>query len=180
MPTALSPIRIARARRASFQNTEETFEIDFGLGLRQGLEIYAVHFGFSEAVIVPASGAEFSAQIYLSLHAEVGALEGAIDAFPTDDVILNSEILAEAVYQVQGLDDPATEFRAARSEIWVKPPHINFLEVAGQPLTVASNLTFRAVTSEAILTCNGGQATLFYRYVSLTNAELVEQFVLRR
>ncbi len=177
MAEVLSPVRIARARRTSFQNVEETFEIDFELGLEQGLRVHAVEFGMREAIIVPTT-APLTAQVHMSLHVETGALEGAIDAFPADDVILNSEIIAETTYQVMSGD--TAQIEGATSQEWLQPKSWNYHEIMGQALDLAQNLTFRVITSESPLTVNGGQVTIYYQYLKLTKAELGSQFILRR
>jgi len=177
MVKSLSPIRIARVRRTSFQNTEETFEIDFQLGLRQGIEIYAVEFAIREAVTVPTT-APLHGQAFMSIHVETGGLEGAIDAFPTDDIILNSEIIAECVLQVIAGD--TAQIEGAMNQQWLSPISWDYVRLTGAPILVAQNLTFRGVTSESTLTVNGGQATIFYRYVELSDSELGRLFAIRR
>jgi len=181
MVKALSPIRIARSRRTSFQNTEEVQEIDFNLGIRQGIEIYAIEFGIRGYVIVPGNDAIVHANAHLSVHVESGALEGAIDAFPADNFILNSEIIAETTLQVDGFTSsvPSTSPDNNHS-FWLQPLSWNYLAIFGKPMTIAQNVQTRGVTSAAALTINGAQVTFFYRYVELSEAELAEQFVLRR
>lgn len=182
MPTILSPIRIARTRRTSFQNVEETFEIDFNLGLEQGIRIHAVEFGINNAVALPAADdiIDFSTA-HLSLHIETGALEGAIDSFPSDNTILNSEILAETTLQSQGFTSsvPATSPDVI-NYIWLQPIAWNFHQLIGGALDIAQNLTFRGITSQATFTINGAQVTIYYQYIKLSKAELGEQFALRR
>ncbi len=145
--------------------------------MRQGVEIYAVEFGFRELVLVPGA-APINAEAHLSLHAETGGLEGAIDSFPADNFILNSEIIAETTIQVSSGDTGQIE--GAFELNWLQPMAWNFLQIQGKPLLLAQNLTFRGVTSVATLTALGAQASIYYRYVSLTERELAEQFTLRR
>ncbi len=177
MVRSLSPIRVLRSRRTSFQNTEEITEIDFALGHEQGVQLYAVEFGYREVILVPTTS-PLTAQAHMSLHIETGGLEGAIDAFPADDTILNSEIIAETTIQVTSGDTAQVE--GTFSHIHLQPLSWNYLELIGEPILIAQNPTYRVVTSESPLTVNGGQLTIFYRYVELTDKELVEQFALRR
>jgi len=181
MATPLSPIRIGRARRTSFQDTEETQEIDFNLGIEQGVEIFAIEFGVRNVVPVPANDTILVVNAHMSVHAETGALEGAIDAFPADNFILNSEIIAETTLQVMAFTSsvPSTS-PDVFNMIWMQPLKWDYLALFGKPLTLAQNVTFRGVTSASTLTINGAQVTFYYRYVSLTRNELAEQFVLRR
>lgn len=175
MPKALSTIRILRSRRTSYSSTEETNEIDFSLGLRQGIEIYAVEFGALE--IIPTVGALATEWALMELHARVGALEGGFDSFPSDDTILNSSIIAAWVAQFTTLDG-TTE--AMGTSIHLSERSWNMIALTGKPYLVASNLTFRGVTKDTSLVVNGGQVTIYYRYVSLTDSELAEQFALGR
>ena len=182
MAEILSPIRIARSRRTSFQNVEETEEIDFALGLQMGIRVHAVEFGYRSAIFVPSAndGIEH-ASTHLSLHVETGALEGAIDAFPSDDTVLNSEIIAETTLQVAGF---TSSVPAASPDVIVykhlQPLSWNYHELVGGPLDFAQNLTFRGVASVATFTINGAQVTIYYQYIKLTKSELGEQFALRR
>jgi len=174
-------MRIARVRRTSVQNTEQTQELDFALGIRQGVEIFAVEFGIRSYVATPSNDAIDQDQAHFSLHAETGALEGAIDAFPADNFVLNSEIIAETTLQVNSFKSsvPATSPDVFTMN-WLQPISWNFLQLLGKPLTLAQNLVFRAITSSATFTVLGPQATLYYQYVELTSQELAEQFILRR
>ena len=181
-PQILSPVRILRSRRTSFQNVEETAEIDFQLGFEGGVRIHAIEFGLKNATFVPSSNDSIEhATAHLSLHIETGALEGAIDAYPADETILNSEILAETTLQVQGFTSsvPATSPDVIVYQ-WMQPLSWNLHQIMGGPLDLAQNLTFRGIASVATFTINGAQVTIFYQYLKLTKAELGEQFSLRR
>jgi len=177
MVRELSPMRVLRTRRTSFQNTEETQEIDFQLGIRQAVQLFGAEFGIREAILVP-TGAPLTAQAFMSLHVETGGLEGAIDEFPTDDTILNSEIIAETTLQITSGD--TAQIEGAFSHIWLQPLAWNYLQIMGEPILIAQNVTFRGVTSESPLTVLGAQLTLFYKYVELTDNELGKLFALRR
>jgi len=176
MATALTPVRIARISRQSFQNTEETAELDFELALRQGVLIHAVEFAVGQAILVPALDNDHE-EFYLSLHAETGALENALDAL-TDSQVLNSEVIAEAAGTLTGSatagEETGTKFA------WMSPIAWNFNQLLGGPLLLATNLTFRGVTTASILTINGAMAHIFYQYVELTREELANQFLLSR
>lgn len=176
MVKALSTVRIARSRRTSFTNVEETQEIDFALGLRQGIEIFAVEFGALEFILTPSSAFRNDWAL-MELHGRIGALEGGLDSFPADDTILNSSLIAAAVYQVQNLDG-TTE--AASSQGWITEKSWNFEQLIGKPYLTAQNLTMRGITKNSTMVVNGGQITIYYRYVSLSDAELAQQFALGR
>lgn len=179
MVKALTPVRIARSRRTSFTNVEETQEIDFSLGLRQGVQLYAAEFGALEFIVTDSS--TFIKNWFLmELHARIGALEGGMDTFPADDTILNSSILAASVYQIQIQDEAATRGGSAATQGWLTQNSWNFVEIQGAPILLATNLTFRGITKASTAVVNGGQVTLYYRYVSLTDKELADQFLLRR
>lgn len=176
MVKALTPVRIARVTRQSFQNVEETVEVDFQLDHRQGVLIHAIEFFFGG--VEPTGQTVVNAlQAYLSLHAETGTLENAADAV-VDSVVLNSEVIAECVFTVIDLETATAGGGVGMA--WLSPNQWNFNQLLGQPLLLATNLTFRGVTSNASLTVNGGGAHIFYQYVTLTDAELANQFILRR
>lgn len=176
MVKPLSTVRIARSRRTSFTSTEEVQEIDFSLGLRQGIEIFDVEFGALE--IIPTVGAIATEWALMELHARIGALEGGLDSFPADDTILNSSIIAAAVFQMGPTFDGSTEAMATSG--WLTERNFNFEQLIGKPYLVATNLTMRGITKDTSLVVNGGQITIYYRYVSLSDAELAEQFALGR
>lgn len=181
MVEILSPVRILRSRRTSITNVEETAEIDFSLALMMGIRIHAVEFGLREAIMVVADDTVLTHQVHMSLHVEIGALEGAIDAFPADATILNSEIIAETTLQMHAF---SSSVPAASGEmvggLWLQPMAWNFHQLVGGALDFAQNLTLRTITSEAGLTVSGAQVTIYYQYIKLTKAELGEQFALRR
>lgn len=176
MVRVLSPMRIARVRRTSVQAATETDEIDFALGLNQGIQVFAVEFGLFTPVVLGGDPAN-NETVTLSLHAETGGLEGGISSFPSDNFILNSEILAEAVYWTRAYDN-ATQ-ASYPSGTWLTPTAWDFKSILGEPLLFAQNLTYRVIASTN-MTVAGAQATVFYKYVELTNAELGAQFALRR
>ena len=176
MAKALTPVRIARVSRQTVNNAAETVELDFQLDHRQGVLIHAVEFLIGQfidvgaTVIAPTQGV-------LSLHAETGNLENTADAL-VDATVLNSEIIAEAVLQATVLETAAAG--GGVSHEWLSPKEWNYNQLLGQPLLLATNLTFRVFSSAAVLTINGGAAHIFYQYVTLTDAELANQFILRR
>lgn len=176
MVKALTPVRIARVSRQSFQNTQETVEVDFQLDHRQGILIHAVEFLMGQAIDVGATSVN-PTQATLSLHAETGTLENAADAL-IDAIQLNSEIIAEAVWQTSVLETAAAG--GGISQGWLGPNSWNYNALLGQPLLLATNLTFRGITSSSVLTVNGAVAHIFYQYVTLTDSELANQFILRR
>lgn len=180
MAKALTPIRIARSRRTTVTNVEETQEIDFSLGVEQGIELYAAEFGLLEFVNSPAGTAFETEWGLMELHARIGALEGGLDSFPADDTILNSSILAAAVVEGLEQDEAATRGGSAGALQWVTEKSWNFKELIGDPILLATNLTFRSITKAATAVMNGAQVTLYYRYVKLTDKELAQQFALRR
>ncbi len=176
MAKPLTPVRIARISRQSFQNTEETSELDFELALRQGVLIHAVEFAVGQAILV-AAAADDREEFYLSLHAETGALENSLDAL-LDVQVLNSEVIAETAAMVTGTNTAANVIGTMFA--WLGPAAWNYNQLLGGPLLLATNLTFRGITSASTLTINGAMAHIFYQYVELSAAELANQFILSR
>ena len=176
MVKALTPVRIARVSRQSVNNAAETVELDFQLDHRQGVLIHAVEFLIGQLLDVGATTI-VPTQCGLSLHAETGNLENTADAL-VDASVLNSEVIAEAVIQATVLETAAAGGGVGYE--WLSPKEWNYNELLGQPLLLATNLTFRVFSSAAVLTVNGGAAHIFYQYVTLSDAELANQFILRR
>lgn len=176
MATPLTPVRIARVSRANVNNAAETVELDFQLDHRQGVLIHAVEFLIGGLIDVGATSV-IPTQAGLSLHAETGNLENTADAL-VDATVLNSEVIAEAVAQSIVLETAAAG--GGVSMMWLSPNEWNYNQLLGRPLLLATNLTFRVFSSAAVLTVNGGAAHIFYQYVTLTDAELANQFILRR
>lgn len=179
MATPLSPIRIARARRTSVTNAAETMEIDFNMALLEGIEVYAAECAVLELVDTAAVTIDTN-WMTTSLHAETGALEGALDSFPADNTILNSEIIAEATLEIITQDEAATRGGSSAALAWVGPNQWNFVQLIGRPLLLATNLTMRGVTKGAATVANGLQWTIYYRYVRLSKSEASDLFLLRR
>lgn len=176
MPKALTPVRIARVSFQTVNNAEKTVELDFQLDHRQGVLIHAVEFLIGQLIDVGAVTI-IPTQAVLGLHAETGNLENSADAL-VDATVLNSEVIAEAVIQSVILETAADGGGAGM--MWLSPKEWNYNQLLGAPLLLATNLTFRAFSSAAVLTVNGAAAHIFYQYVTLTDAELANQFILRR
>ena len=176
MPQPLTPVRIARVSFQTVNNVAKTVELDFQLDHRQGVLVHAVEFLIGQVIdvgvttIIPTQGV-------LGLHAETGNLENTADAL-VDSTVLNSEVIAEAVIQSTVLETAAAG--GGISLEWLSPKEWNYNELLGKPLLLATNLTFRAFSSAAVLTLNGPAAHIFYQYVTLTDSELANQFILRR
>lgn len=176
MAQALTPVRIARVSRQSVNNAVESVELDFQLDHRQGILIHAVEFLIGQFLDVGATSI-VPTQANLSLHAETGNLENTALAL-VDATVLNSEVIAEALLQGIVLETAAAGGGVALE--WLSPKEWNYNELLGQPLLLATNLTFRVEASGTVLTVNGAAAHIFYQYVTLTDAELANQFILRR
>jgi len=176
MVKALTPVRIARVSRQSVNNATETVEVDFQLDHRQGILIHAVEFLMGQVLDVGATTIVPN-QVTMSLHAETGTLENTAAAL-VDAIQLNSEIIAEAVYQTVVLETAAAG--GGVSNGWLSPNAWNYNQLLGQPLLLATNLTFSVIGTGTVLTINGAAAHIFYQYVTLTDAELANQFILRR
>lgn len=176
MAEALTPVRIGRASRSSFQDTEESAEIDFQLGVRQGIVLHAFEFGVANAQHVATSD-DRQDYAFLSLHAETGELENVADGY-ADALVLNSEVLGEAVLAASSSGTAGEETGVKLA--WLSTYSWRMADLMGKPLLLASNLTFRGVTTDAQLTINGAFVRFYYQYVELTKAELADQFILRR
>lgn len=168
MPTKPGALRIARATRTSVNNGTETDEINFALSRNEGVELFSVEFAYNKYTNLGGDPASLT-EIAFSLHVETGGLEGGIQSFPTDDHILNSEILAEAVLASNNYDN-ATQASYSNAE-WTGQSSWDYFQKTGKAFLLAQNVTFRVIAPSGA-TVTGAQATLIYRYVALTDAEL--------
>ena len=109
MARALSPVRVARIGRLSFQAARETVELDFQLGLLQGVNVLSAEFILGNAVLVPTS-VMVAHSIHSSLHLEVGSLEEDASNLAADGNVLNSEIIADVVINVAGQDEADVQY----------------------------------------------------------------------
>lgn len=176
MVRPLTPVRIARASRASVQSTAEESELDFQLALKQGLLIYSVEFSIGDARFVAAADDD-EEDAFMSLHAETDELEDSYDEYG-DALVLNSEVIAETALHVSSSSTAGEQ--TGPKYTWFGPTSWRFREIVGEPLLLASNITFRVVTTANSFTINSPVARIFYQYVELTEAELARQFLLRR
>lgn len=182
MPHTESPITVLRVRRTSVVNVEETQEVDFRLGTGQGVEIHAIEFGIRGFTHVPVDDDEnANVQFHMSCHLETGGLEGGIDAFPADATILNSEIIAETSLSVRTfISSVAAASGSSEHATWTQPLSWNFHSLIGKPLLIAQNVTFRAITSDALFSVLGAQLTMYYKIKALSVKDIVNLFALRR
>lgn len=174
MATVQTPVRIAKIMRTSVQDAAEETTLDFELASDQGVRILVVRFDINELVLVPGA-AQVTETAFMSLHIEEGALEAALDA-PADRQRLNSEIIAENAIEFIGSNTAGEGL--LKTPAWLGDPVHDFNAMGG--FDIALNPQFRVVTSAAVLTMNGCQATLFYQYIRFTRSELATQFLLRR
>lgn len=176
MVRSLTPVRIARASRQSVQSSAEETELDFQLALKQGLLIHAVEFSIGDARFVAAADDD-EEDAFMSLHAETDELEDSYDEFG-DGLVLNSEVFAETALHVSSSSTSGEQ--TGPKYTWFGPISWRFRELLGEPLLLASNVTFRVVTTANSFTVNSAVARIFYQYVELTEQELARQFLLKR
>jgi len=178
MARPLTPVRIAKVTRTSFDTNAEEIELDFELALRQGYRLHVLEMACRD-ITHDASPSLLSDAITASVHAETGGLETAIDA-AVDGQILNSEIIAETSIQSVIQIEAATRGGSTRALTWLGPNRWNYTSMLGAPLLLASNLTCRFRSGAATLDAEAFTVTFYYQYVELTEMELAGQFLLRR
>lgn len=173
MATPISPIRIAKVSAVVVAiNTTETQALDFELAIQQGVEIYEIL--TLPEVALDVTAATNSEDGIISAHAETGTLE---DPHPAaDGVVQNSEVIHECL--VTGVIDTTANEPVAPALI--QNAKTSFLERMGQPLLLANNITFRYETGTLMLSFGHVATYVTYRYVRLTEQELVNQLLLRR
>jgi hypothetical protein len=154
--------------------TPETVAIDFGLGFGEGIEIASGKFGLRLASNVLTT-ARVQAHAELSLHVETGSLEDPLG--PSDSFELNSEVIAAAILLVDSDDNALSELS---TYTWTPGPEFNFVQELGEPLLLAQNPTFRVDALTSNTSVSAGHVRFWYRYVSLSDQELLRLFALRR
>jgi len=178
MAKPLTPVRIAKVSRTSFSNSAEEVEVDMELALGQGFLLHTVEIVPGELNLA-VSTAQKEETAYMSVHAETSTLEVAQDA-AVDGLVLNSEILAQAVVQAKAQEEAATRGGSSAAFIWLSEKRWNFNELLEKPLLLATDLTCRFITSAAALVVQRTTINLFYQYVELSEKELADQFLLGR
>lgn len=174
MPRALTDIRIAHSFIGNNSaGSTETVELDFDIGLREAIEIFAV-FGSLQEGAAPVSAAgtvEIGAQ---SLHLEDGtitapeSIPSEADRFDVDDEVIYQQIK----YTRYTVDDTAGN--AAIMSILNPSTLITF----PAPILSVINLTHRVQAGTG--NTYGGNVDIHYRYVSLTSDEVAFQYARRR
>lgn len=173
MATPISPVRIAHVTNAAVAiATTEEQEVDFELAVQQGVEIHQIL--TLPEVALDVTAAANSEDGHVSVHAETGALEDPEPA--ADGVVNNSEIIHHCL--ITGVIDTTANEPVAPAMI--KNTKTNFWQRMNQPLLVASNLTIRYQTGTLMLSFGPVMTYITYRYVRLTEQELVNQLLMRR
>lgn len=172
MPSPISPIRVAKViKDAIAVNTSEEQEVDFDLGFQDGIEIYEIRQSIEPSIDATAG---LSVQnMHITGHLETGTLEDP--STDTDGIVLNSEIIHHAI--VTALIDATNNL-----QVHVSYENIltQFMQRMGMPLLSNSNITLRYETEVSGLSLTQCITYITYRYVRLTEQELVGQLLLRR
>jgi len=175
MSTPRSGWRMAIARRASVVGgTAESQEINFAMGFGEGIEIAHIEFGLTIAAN-SLTTARVQNNVRLSVHAETGALEEPLG--PSDDFELNSEVIAFAVLLVDTNDNALGE---QSNFLWAPGPSTHFIDILGAPMLLASNPTWQVDGESSTIAISNPFMRMWYRYVELSNSELLRLFALRR
>lgn len=159
---------------------EQELEIDFQLGQGQAVEIAGSWLGVGEWNVTAIQAAIVTAALAISLHRRTGTLTDEMTPAASSD-FTQSEVLQDLLLGFGGLNTAAAG--GGFSQIVNGQPYINWRELLGEPLLVAANLTVRMTAPGAItgaITWNGVYAKLLYRYVRVTDADLVRAFIARQ
>jgi len=164
-------IRFARIRRASVPNTAEEGTLNFNLGHKEAAKIFSATLLVEALIHTTATSFDFDSLI-VSLHRETESLESALDA-EVDEVIVDSEIIAQWSVQMGIQDEAATRGGSAVSMVWNSPRTWVFKDIAGEPIITRRNLTGRFITSATELSALGPEIVVVYSIIEPTNAELL-------
>lgn len=174
MPRPITDIRIAHSFIGNnAAGTTETVELDFDIGVREAIEIFAVHGHLQEgtAPVSAAGTVEIGAQ---SLHIEDGTIETPENTPVTADRFeLDWEVIFDQVkFTRYTVDDVAQN---SGFSVWMSP---NGLVTFPAPYLSVTNLTHRVLAGAG--NTYAGTVDIHYRYVSLTADEVAFQYARRR
>lgn len=175
MSSPRSSWRSAIAMRGSVAGgTPESQEMNFAMGFGEGIEIAYLEFG-ARLVAITLTTSRIQEHAEFSLHAETGSLEDPLG--PNDGVELNSEVIASAILMVEANDSALGELS---NYTWMTGPRFDYLQMLGAPMLLASNPTFRVDALSSLTNVSAAFVRMWYRYVELTDNELLRLFALRR
>lgn len=176
MPNTLSNMRIARSvLHHETGNTPTTQEMDFDLGLNEAVEIFAVMGVPTSFAVLTPSAALVAYAAAASLHIEDDNPRD-LDIVAADDdlVVIDDEVIfLQGMHVLMGEDSTNHDTTAALAYNPQEPL------VYTQPILAAINLRHR-------LDASGTQVDVVhhmevhYRYVRLTDSELIQQVARRR
>jgi len=182
MPRVQGPLLVFKVNNPSVQSTGESEDaaVDFNLGALEGIALYRAQFNVIQAVEASGSATQEQAHLLCQLHRRVGTLEA--DSFATNSQSLeSSEVIHE--YAVSLTHQDITTSGANLQEVHgLGDPHINFMEVLGEPLILGGNLTIHLSSPEsgAMIVTFGVDTLLYYKRVRLSLREQVNAFISRR
>lgn len=179
MPKEITGFRVAKIDLANVDDTPEVSqEIDFDFGAREGVALYVAEFIVLPTHTESSTFQEFS--VNASLHVENDALEDTLDDAPATGVTnLDSEIIAELEMRTITQDEAATRGGSAAAMGFVSPHRWDYMQMLGGPLLIATNPTLRAVSNSSSLIVDI-RLTLWFKYVELSNSDIVSSFFRRR
>ncbi len=169
MVKEISGLRVARSTVTPSSTTAVVRELDFQLGPRQGIQIFAV----LPTVTVDAASTGPSSSVVgfdngnQTLHLETGSLETVPDNAAEDEDTIDSEIFMRQDVIVGGNDDSATEFRSSLA-ITVTP---SGLVTYPRPILAARNISHRGIVDGTSDDLNF-HVLIYYVFVEFQLSEL--------
>lgn len=165
MPRDISNIRVARSFLTPAVAEAISAEMDFQLGIRQGIKIHAV-LG-TLPLISPNPGVAHSNQtVFHTLHMETGTLEDPLDGAGQDAINIDTEIF----YRQEGISHSLVT--AAAGAGYALSVHPTEMVVYPVPILVARNITHRAESVGIAGSSYGAIVYIYYNYVEYTAAEM--------
>lgn len=159
---------------------DQELELDFQLGQGQAVEISGSWLGIGEWNVTATQAAIVTAVLGITLHRRTGTLTDELTPAVTSD-FTQSEVLQDLVLGFGGLNTAAAG--GGFGMIKNGQEFIDWQALLQQPLLVAANLTMRITAPGAItgaITWNGVYTKLLYRYVRVSDADLVRAFIARQ
>lgn len=174
MPTGISPMIVARSTVSiATQGVTDTDVIDFDLAVNQAVEIFGVK-SIWNGLVQGVTTAPTQAVAFASLHIEEDAVDDPdMDIDSTDR---DSEIIHMDAVHHESADDSGAAQGGISVAFAVLATPIEHFPV---PVLAIVNLTHR-VELDAIMDGANHSYLVYYRYVRLSDQELIGAFAKRR
>lgn len=166
MPTFISGLHFARSMVSPVSTTAVERQIDFQLGVRQGIAIHQVIGGTALETVTESTDFQ-ELRGTQTLHLESGSLETVPDAGGEDEDTIDSEVFYRQDFSLLASEEAATRGGSAAAMV-VSP---NSPIIYPSPVFTARNITHRGITTSSNLLLLH-YVLIMYQYVEFSLSEL--------